>query len=204
MKLTVDVAGDERAPHVGQTLARERVLRSRELRILAAKIVHAVTASSLLSCSRAGTRVGTWTPSACPPASSSGVPSAPRERWSQRPRPRRRQLLERLSSDILPGLWPGFIAQDLEVWVNPVYLRRHLAGRKSDYVARVASFNQQARDLAQSFESAAAVARLHGRRTHVTTIMRVGEAKVRRMLARSPHIVVQSLGGDADGVGGEE
>ena len=152
------------------------------------------------------------------------------------------QLLGRLSPDILTGLWPGFVAQDLEVRLNPVYLRRHLASRKSDCVERVAFFNQQVRDLVQSFERAVAVARydhvpggqagltlfvdlgcdgdrhaagfmaiglrilppqLHGRRNHVTTIMRVGEAKVRRMLARSPHIVVQSLDGDVDGVGGE-
>ena len=148
--------------------------------------------------------------------------------------------LGRLSADVLTALWPGFVAQDLEVWVNPVYLRRHLAGRKTDYVERVAFFNQQVRGLAQSFHQAVAVARYDhvptgqagltvfvelppngrgtavcmaiglrmfpsqpsGRPNHVTTIMRVGEAKVRRLLQRTPHVVPQASCGDVDGAEG--
>ena len=151
------------------------------------------------------------------------------------------QLLGRLSADILRVLWPGFIAQNLEVWVNPVYLRRHLAGRMTDYVERVAFFNQQARGLAQSFRRAVAVVRYDrvptgqagltvfvelppngrstagfmamglrifppqpsGRSNHVTTIMRVSEAKVRRVLQRSPHVFLPAGGADVDGAGGE-
>ena len=150
------------------------------------------------------------------------------------------QLLGRLLADVLAALWPGFVAQSLEVWVNPVYLRRHLAGRKTDYVERVAFFNQQAQVLAQSFQRAMAVARYDhvptgqagltvfvelpptgrgtavfmaiglrmfpprpsGRPNHVTTIMRVSEAKVRRVLQRSPHVGLQPSSGDVDGAGG--
>ena len=146
------------------------------------------------------------------------------------------QRLGCLSQNILTELWPGFAAQDLEIWMNPVYLRRHLAGRKVDYLERVAFFNQQAETLVESFGNIVAIVRydrvpigqagltafaelgrdVHGargfmafglrilpvrasgKRNHVTTIMRVSEAKMRRMLERSPHVTLSSRDGGVD------
>ena len=146
------------------------------------------------------------------------------------------QHLGWLSPIILAELWPGFVAQDLEVWVNPVYLRRHLATRRVDYLERVAFFNQQAETLVELFEHIVAIvrydsvpigqagltafaelgddargarsfmafglrilpARASGKRNHVTTIMQVSEAKMRRMLERSPHVTLPCADGGVD------
>jgi hypothetical protein len=53
------------------------------------------------------------------------------------------QSLGVLSSEVLGSLRPGFEPQDRTAFVNPVRLRRRLAGRP-DYVDRVASLNQSA------------------------------------------------------------
>ena len=57
------------------------------------------------------------------------------------------QLLGVLPADVLERLWPGFAPQDLNVFINPVSLRRHLQGRP-DFVDRVAALNQYAGRLA--------------------------------------------------------
>ena len=140
------------------------------------------------------------------------------------------QFLGRLPPMVLSELWPGFVAQDLDIWMNPVYLRRHLASRQADYVERLALFNQHAETLVGLVERAFAIVRYDhvpvgqagltalvglgrdangapsfmavglrilpaqasGKRNHVTTIMWFGEAKVRRLLERSPHVLLRA------------
>ena len=120
--------------------------------------------------------------------------------------------------------------------MNPVYLRRHLASHKVDYLERVAFFNQQAEIRVELFGDIVAIVRydrvpvgqagltafaelgrdVHGARgfmacglrilpvrasgtrNHVTTILRVSEAKMRRMLERSPHVTLSSRDGGVD------
>ncbi len=64
---------------------------------------------------------------------------------------------------IVDALWPGFVPQDYDVYINPVYLRRHLQSRP-DYVNRVAAFNQYAHLLASSMVHARVFARYEGAR----------------------------------------
>ena len=57
------------------------------------------------------------------------------------------QLLGVIPADVLERLWPGFVPQDRNVFINPVNLRRHLQGRPG-FVDRVAALNQHATRLA--------------------------------------------------------
>ena len=64
------------------------------------------------------------------------------------------QLLGLMPPDVLEALWPGFVPQDFEVFVNPINLRRHLQG-SADFVDRVAALNQHAARLAGCLATAA-------------------------------------------------
>jgi len=64
---------------------------------------------------------------------------------------------------VVDALWAGFVPQDYEVYINPVYLRRHLQSRP-DYVNRVAAFNQYGHLLASSVTQARIFARYEGAR----------------------------------------
>jgi len=68
------------------------------------------------------------------------------------------QLLSVIPADVLARLWPGFVQQDRNVFINPVSLRRHLQGRP-DYVDRVAALNQCAGRLAGCLATASVFVR---------------------------------------------
>ena len=68
------------------------------------------------------------------------------------------QLLGLMPPDVLEALWPGFVPQDFEVFVNPVNLRRHLQGRP-DFVYRVAVLNQYVGSLSRCLANASVFAR---------------------------------------------
>ena len=68
------------------------------------------------------------------------------------------QLLGLIPRDVLQALWPGFVPQDFEVFVNPINLRRHLQGRP-DFVYRVAVLNQYAGCLSGCLANASVFAR---------------------------------------------
>ena len=57
------------------------------------------------------------------------------------------QLLGVIPADALERLWPGFVPQDRNVFINPVNLRRHLQGRP-DFDYGVAALNHHATRLA--------------------------------------------------------
>ena len=57
------------------------------------------------------------------------------------------QLLGSMPSIVLAGLWPGFAPQDLDVFLNPVLLRRHMH-KSADFVNRVAALNQYSERIA--------------------------------------------------------
>jgi len=59
---------------------------------------------------------------------------------------------------VVDALWPGFVPQDYNVYINPVYLRRHLQSRP-DYVNRVAALNQYGHLLECSIARASAYGR---------------------------------------------
>ena len=73
------------------------------------------------------------------------------------------QLLGTVPVAVVDVLWPGFVPQSYDVYINPVYLRRHLQSRP-DYVNRVAAFNQYGHLLATSLVRAHAFARYEGAR----------------------------------------
>jgi hypothetical protein len=73
------------------------------------------------------------------------------------------QLLGTVPVAVIDVLWPGFVPQSYDVYINPVYLRRHLQSRP-DYVNRVAAFNQYGHLLATSLVRAHAFARYEGAR----------------------------------------
>ncbi len=68
------------------------------------------------------------------------------------------QLLGLMPPDVLEALWPGFVPQGFEVFVNPINLRRHLQGRP-DFVHRVAVLNQYAGSLSGCLANASVFAR---------------------------------------------
>ena len=68
------------------------------------------------------------------------------------------QLLGLMPPDVLQALWPGFVPQDFEVFVNPINLRRHLQG-SADFVDRVAALNQHAARFAGCLATAAVFVR---------------------------------------------
>ncbi len=68
------------------------------------------------------------------------------------------QLVGQIPVAVVQTLWPGFVPQDHDVYVNPVYLRRHLQSRP-DYVNRVAAFNQYGHLLESCFAEAGTYAR---------------------------------------------
>ena len=68
------------------------------------------------------------------------------------------QLLGLIPRDVLQALWPGFVPQDSEVFVNLINLRRHLQGRP-DFVYRVAVLNQYAGCLSGCLANASVFAR---------------------------------------------
>jgi len=68
------------------------------------------------------------------------------------------QLLGVLVADVLERLWPGFVPQDRDVYINPVSLRRHLQGRP-DFVYRVAALNHYAAQLAECLATASVFVR---------------------------------------------
>lgn len=51
------------------------------------------------------------------------------------------QLIGTIDKDIVDRLWPGFVAQNYDVCINPVYLRRHLQ-KSADWRERVPALNQ--------------------------------------------------------------
>lgn len=68
------------------------------------------------------------------------------------------QLVGRIPGVVVQTLWPGFVPQDHNVYMNPVYLRRHLQSRR-DYINRVAALNQYGHLLESCFAEAEAYAR---------------------------------------------
>lgn len=68
------------------------------------------------------------------------------------------QLVGQIPVAVVQTLWPGFVPQDHDVYVNPVYLRRHLQSRP-DYVNRVATLNQYGHLLESCFTKAETYAR---------------------------------------------
>ena len=68
------------------------------------------------------------------------------------------QLLGTIPVAVVDALWPGFVPQHHDVYVNPVYLRRHLQSRP-DYVNRVAALNQYGHLLESCFAEAEMYAR---------------------------------------------
>jgi hypothetical protein len=72
------------------------------------------------------------------------------------------QLLGTVPVAVVDVLWPGFVPQSYDVYINPVYLRRHLQSRP-DYVNRVAALNHYGHLL----ESCIARASAYGRYDHV-------------------------------------
>jgi len=68
------------------------------------------------------------------------------------------QLLGVIAADVLERLWPGFVPQDRDVFINPVSLRRHLQSRP-DFVARVAALNQYAGRLTECLATASVFVR---------------------------------------------
>ena len=73
------------------------------------------------------------------------------------------QLLGTVPVAVVEALWSGFVPQNHDVYINPVYLRRHLQSRP-DYVNRVAAFNQYGHLLASSISRARVFARYEGAR----------------------------------------
>jgi len=53
------------------------------------------------------------------------------------------QVLGVIPAWVLARVWPGFVPQDYEVSIDPVYVRRHMQ-KAPEYVQRVASFAQHA------------------------------------------------------------
>jgi len=68
------------------------------------------------------------------------------------------QLLGVIPADVLERLWPGFVPQDRDMYINPVSLRRHLQGRP-DFVYRVAALNLHATRIAGCLATASVFAR---------------------------------------------
>ena len=72
------------------------------------------------------------------------------------------QLVGHIPQEVLEELWPAFVPQNLEVWMNPVYVRRHVGSGQRDYMERVAAFNQNVNGLAAGFESPSVYAKYKG------------------------------------------
>jgi len=72
------------------------------------------------------------------------------------------QLLGRIPKWVMDQLWPGFVPQDYDVYVNPVSLRRHMQNRHWDWIERVAAFNVYANVLSTAFSSPCVYAKYAG------------------------------------------
>ena len=72
------------------------------------------------------------------------------------------QPVGHIPQGVLEELWPRFVPQNLEVWINPLYVRRHVGSGQRDYVERVAAFNQNVNGLAAGFESPSVYAKYEG------------------------------------------
>jgi hypothetical protein len=69
------------------------------------------------------------------------------------------QLLGRIPKRVMDQLWPGFVPQDYDVYVNPVSLRRHM---QSHDIERVATLNAYAGVLSTAFSSPCVYAKYAG------------------------------------------
>lgn len=71
------------------------------------------------------------------------------------------QLVGHVPRWVVESLWPGFEPQNLEIWMNAVYLQRHMR-RHPDYPDRVAALNQNADTLPEQLSAPAVYVRYDG------------------------------------------